>query len=304
MLLRTPRHALLLVSVLAALAYGCTTRTIPPGDATVPGDGGDAGMPDAFVPMPDTGPEIDGGPRLDDVLIYAHSRNTLFTFSPFTNMVNEVGPFDDGTEESQPEMLDLAVDADGVVFTCSFDSLFRVDPETAAITKIGDFEIGDESLFALSFLHESESPDSTQMLIGATNAGAYYQIDRDNAATEFLGQYPEGYASSGDIVSVEGLGTYATLRQDGVAADVLARITFSSDGSSSVRVIGEIREGTTDFTQIFGLGYWGRNVYGFTNTGQLIRIDRTTGAATTASAATGTDQFWGAGVTTQAPFLI
>jgi len=45
-------------------------------------------------------------------------------------------------------------------------------------------------------------------------------------------------------------------------------------------------------------------VYGFTNSGQLLRIDRMSGAAEVVSTATGSDQFWGAGVTTTVPFLI
>ena len=57
-------------------------------------------------------------------------------------------------------------------------------------------------------------------------------------------------------------------------------------------------------TALIGLGYWGRSVYGFSNSGQLIEIDRTTGAGRLATTMTGTDRFWGAGVTTQAPVLL
>jgi len=247
---------------------------------------------------------VDAGPRLDDVLIYAHSRDTLYTFSPFTNTVTEIGLFQLAGGAAAPLMLDLAVDSDGAVFTSSDDTLFSVDVRNAQVTAIGTFGLGADKLFALSFLAPSESPDGTETLIGATNAGTYYAINRTNASTSMLGSYPDGWTSSGDIVSVSGLGTFATLRRTDFTGDVLARILFSRGGSSTVVVVGPIKSASEDFQNIFGLAYWGRDVYGFSSTGQLIRIDRMTGAGEVVTTTTGTDQFWGAGVTTIVPVLI
>ena len=190
--------------------------------------------------------------------------------------------------------------------------LFRVDPLTAVVTPVGEIVLDDpnERLFALSFLAPSESPDGTEVLVGATNGvagegAAVYAVDRTDASAEFLGFYPDGWFSSGDIVSVDGLGTYATLRSTDASfpGDVLARILFSASGATSVIVIGPVKSATEDFRQIFGLGYWGRNLFGFSNSGQLIRINRETGAGTVVSTATGADSFWGAGVTVDVPFL-
>ncbi len=246
----------------------------------------------------------DAGPNLDDVLIYSHSRDTLFTFSPFTNTVTDIGVFHLPSGEQAPFMLDLAVDSDGVVFTCSDDTLFSVDPIDAEVTPVGLLGLDAEKLYALSFLAPSESPDGTEMLIGATNAGVYYQIDRTNASTRVLGNYPDGWMSSGDIVSVAGLGTYATLRSADFTGDVLGRIIFARDGSSTLVIVAPIKSSTEDFQDLFGLAYWGRDLYGFSNTGQLIRIDPATGAAEVVTTGTGADQFWGAGVTTIVPVLI
>lgn len=299
---RRIRFLSLLVLASNALA-GCTAGGTIPADAAI--DAPPA--PDTGPPPPDTGPPVDAGPRLDDVLIYAHSRDTLFTFSPYTNTVSTVGPFMLGGSPITPEdyILDLAVDSAGVVLTASGRALFRVNPDTAELTEIGTFDFtGTEQLFALSFLTPSESPDGTEMLVGATNEGVYYEVDRTDASTRMLGAYPDMWRSSGDIVSIDGLGTFATLRRDDFPSDVLARILFARDGSSIVTVIGPIRDATTDFTQIFGLGYWGRNVYGFDNAGRLLQINRETGAATVVTTDTGTAHFWGAGVTTIAPVLI
>lgn len=291
---------------LALALASCGTRT-PLIDAAILPDGSD-GLPDAgwdSGPGFDAGPLPDAGPRIDDVLIYAHSRDTLYTFSAYTNTVTEIGVFRLADDTPTDFMLDLAVDSEGVVFTSSDDGiLYRIDPMTAIATEVGEFGLDPEQLFALSFLAPTESPDGTEMLVGATNEGAYYEVSRTDASTTLLGSYPDGWSSSGDIVSVDGLGTFATLRRSDFPGDVLARIIFARDGSSTVTVIGPTRSGSEDFRQLFGLGYWGRDLFGFTNSGQLLRIDRMTGAAEVVTTSTGTSQFWGAGVTTIVPVLI
>jgi hypothetical protein len=220
---------------------------------------------------PDARP-IDGGPILSDVLIYAHSRDTLYTFSPFTTTVTEIAAFTLEGGEPAPYMLDLAVNA--------------------------EFGIGSEQLFALVFLPAGALGPS-ETLLGATNEGVYYEVDVRDASTSRVGRYPEPWSSSGDIVSVEGLGTFATIREpERSDTDFLAQITFAGDGSSTVRVLGEV-----GYREVFGLGWWGRALYGFTNSGQLLEIDRLTGEGRIATTETGTDQFWGAGVTTRAPIL-
>ncbi|MBX3271810.1 MAG: hypothetical protein KF729_16200 [Sandaracinaceae bacterium] len=288
---------------LALFITSCAVRNPPMISADTGVDLPDAGW-DANLPQPrDAGPPQDAGPRLDDVLIYAHSRDTLYTFSPYTNTVSEIGVFRHADGTPAGFMLDLAVDAAGAVFTSGDETLFAVDPLTAVVTVVGDFDLATERLFALSFLTPSESPDGTEMLVGATNEGVVYAVDRVTARTRRLGTYPEGWLSSGDIVSIDGLGTFATLRRSDYPGDVLARILFARDGSSTVTVVGPVRSGAEDFRQLFGLGYWGRDVFGFDNMGRLLRLDRATGATEVVTTATGATQFWGAGVTTQAPVL-
>ena len=52
------------------------------------------------------------------------------------------------------------------------------------------------------------------------------------------------------------------------------------------------------FNKIWGLGYWEGVLYGFTDDGLIITIDRTTGVGT--QLYNRPEQFWGAGVTTNA----
>lgn len=284
-----------LFPVVCLAMSGCTERNaLPAFDAgTFESDAGalDAGQ------SPDTGPQPDAGPRLDNVLIYAHSREVLYSFSPYTNTVEEIGPFLLPGAERPTAIIDLAVNAEGEVYVSGYDSLFRVDPETARLTLIGDFDV-DESFFALTFLGEGIIRPA-ETLIGATNEGVYHEIDPGDASTRRLGQYPERWISSGDIVSVGGR-AFATLKDpdNRDAADVLAEITFTSTGRSTVRELG-----STGFKQLFGLGSWGDSLYGFSNSGELVRLDPDTGRGTIVSITTGIDSYWGAGVTTKAPIL-
>jgi len=236
--------------------------------------------------------------------VYAHSRDTLFTFDPVSRIVTRIGLFALANGTAAPYMLDLAVNAVGSIYTASDDTLFSVDPMTASVTPIAQFGLGTERLFALTFLVPGEYDASGETLIGATNEGAYYRVDPTTAQTTYLGTYPDRWLSSGDIVSIEGLGTFATVRRTDFPSDVLVEIRFAADGSSTTRVIGPIQDGSHAFRQIFGVGYWGRAIYGFSNAGELIEIDRATGAGALVETKTGTNQFWGAGVTTVAPVLL
>jgi hypothetical protein len=263
----------------------------------------DAGPDSNLFVRPDTGPLPDSGTPLEDTLIYAHSPNTLFSFSAMTNTVTEIARFTEPDGSSAPDMLDLAVNAAGQVFTSSATALWSVDPTTARVTEIGTFDVAmGEQFYALTFLAPGEL-GAGETLLGATNMGVYYEIDPATARVRRLGSYPDGWLSSGDVVSVEGA-TFATIRRMDDTVDTLAQITFDASGRSTIRVIGAIRGDGMDFRQIFGLGYWGRSVYGFSNSGQLIEIDRATGAGRLATTMTGTRRFWGAGVTTRAPVLL
>jgi hypothetical protein len=236
-------------------------------------------------------------------VVYAHSRDTLFSFSPQSQQVTEIGRFQFPDGSDAPFMLDLAVDSEGNVYTSSDAALFEVDPETAEVEMVGEFDLEGDQLFALSFLHEGAYRAGEETLIGAANSGTYHRIDPQSAQTDYLGQYPDGWKSSGDIVSVEELGTFATARRDDYESDVLLEIDFGRDGSTRVEVKGAIEQGDEGFVDLFGLGFWGRKLYGFSNSGQLIAIDRGSGDGELLSTETGSDQYWGAGVTTQAPVL-
>ena len=132
-----------------------------------PGDGGlisgDASSDPTDAGRADGGPLPDSGVRLDDVLIYAHSADTLFEFSPYSNSVTEIGQFTLEDGSPTPQITDLAVDGSGRVFTVSYTSVYVVDTETAVMVPAmdyrEDFDSTVDPIFALSFIPPRPVPD-------------------------------------------------------------------------------------------------------------------------------------------------
>ncbi|MBI2896859.1 MAG: PQQ-like beta-propeller repeat protein [Deltaproteobacteria bacterium] len=262
-------------------------------DESIDGGGQDASLDldagtDAHV-MPDAAPVE------DDVLVWAHSADTLFSFEPRTDRVTSIGPFRTAEGDAAPQMTDLAVDSAGELYACSNDALFAVDPETATTTWITDFDVeADVRFYGLTFLPEGVLDPGVEVLVGATSNGDYYRIDESTGATELIGRFSDDYGLSGDIVSVEDAGTFATVKRDDLDTDVLVQL---DPESGEVDPIGT----GIGFTNLFGLAYFRQRLYGFSSRGELIWIDIDTGEGSIVTDETGSDQFWGAGVTTIAP---
>ena len=67
-----------------------------------------------------------------------------------------------------------------------------------------------------------------------------------------------------------------------------------------LRDLGIIGNDEFYWSGVFGLGYWGATLYGFTDEGVLLSIRRDNAEATIEVERTGADRFFGAGVTTRA----
>lgn len=259
---------------------------------TGPGGGqvdADVGTPDSNTGMPDASPPVDAPPPPENAAVYAHSETALYRIDPDTLAVTEIGLFQ--WPNGADSMTDIAIDKTGRIIGVSFGSVYQVDEITAACTFLADLQ-GD-TFNGLSFVPDPLNPN-LDILIGADQYGDVYQLDPQTGAQTLVGNYGGGYYSSGDIVSVVGAGTFATVTMDGATSDYLARID-PTDGYTATIV------GDTGFDSIWGLGYWRNTVYGFTDANQFLLIDVNTGSATVEQA--GAVQWWGAGVTTLAPII-
>lgn len=288
------RRLLLVLTFLPLLA--CPPDNGDDDDAGGPRDaGGDAARDAEVTPERDAEVWPDAGIVDDEVMVWAHSAQTLYEFDPRSETVTAIADFAAPNGDPLDDMTDLAVDRDGRMLTCSNLALFSVDPETAVATEIAVFPI-DEGVrfYGLTFLPEGVLDVDQETLVGATSAGEYFRIDPDTGSSELLGQFSDGYVLSGDIVSVVGAGTFATVKRDDIDSDVLVDLDPST---GEVTPIG----GPIGFVSLFGLGYWRSRLYGFSSRGELVQIDIDRGTGSLVTDQTGADQFWGAGVTTIAP---
>lgn len=282
----------LAISTIAACTSGRSNP--PPGDLDASFQFDAAGR-DSGGPRPDAGPPRDAGDVSVDVVVWAHSGRTLYAFDPRALSVTAVGDFTLSDGSAAPNMTDLAVTRDGDVYTCSAVGLYRVDTTNARTTHIADFDVMVPGQFnGMTFLPEGVLEPSSETLVAATASGEYFRIDPVTAAVTTLGRYSDGYGSSGDIVSVAGAGTFATVTRGDLGSDLLVEV---DPATGNVNPVGS----GTGYTRIFGLGYFRNRLYGFTTVGELVQIDIATGVGTLVSDTTGASQFYGAGVTTNAP---
>jgi hypothetical protein len=225
--------------------------------------------------------------------VYAHSATELYRVDPDTLMVSRIAAF---SFASAPKNLtDIAIDRSGRMVGISLDNVYAIDPETAVASHLA---LLDSEFSSLSFIPaDPADPNGPERLIAASFDGEVFEIDPETGVSTSIGSYGvvggNQIGSSGDIVSVRGFGTVATVNVDGRGNDHLAWI----DGATfDATLIGD-----TGFDAIFGLGFWGGVVYGFTEAGQFLSIDVSTGAASAIDI--DTVQWWGSGVTTIAPIV-
>ncbi|HVV86325.1 MAG TPA: hypothetical protein VHE35_24885 [Kofleriaceae bacterium] len=245
------------------------------------------------------GPDSPGGPGVDapddtggDAAVFAHTASTLFRVHPLTYEVTRVGDFQ--WPAGGDEMTDLAIDADGNMIGISFTRVYRVDPQTAACTLLSS---NLQGLFnGLSFVPSMlafgiEGPD---VLVGTRNAdGKVFQIDPNTGGVTQIGDMGGGFVSSGDIVAVTGFGVVATVT-NGVGPDRLVRLAPTTFAATPIG-------SGTGFDHLWGVGFWGTRVFGFSERGVLTVIDSQTGVGTTV--APNSEAWWGAAVTTSAPII-
>lgn len=264
--------------------FGPEDGGMPVGDGgSVESDGGNM-----IVGSNDGGNPTTGGPAE----VYGHSPDTLYKLDPNTKAIVVVGKFVGcGTE-----VIDLALDATSNMYVTSQNpgAIFKVDRGSAKCTHIANGAYPN----SLSFVPKGTLDPSVEALVGYVGS-TYVSIDTGTGAITNLGDIGSGYASSGDIVSVIGGGTYLTVTGGGcVGGDCIIEVNPAT--GAFVKNLGVVGH-----SSVFGLAFWAGVAYGFDNAGDLFQINFTTGSVTTSPIAIpskpGGLKFWGAGSTTSAP---
>lgn len=252
----------------------------------------------------DSGPGMDSGTGDDDgsamqdagpppTVVYGHTSDTLYSFDVGAKMVTTIGKFSGCTQNQFPQqVIDLAIDENGNAFCTTFDGFYSLDLTTAICTPIakGSYTYPN----SLSFVAKGTVDPNSEALVGY-NGSTYVRIDTSTGAITTIGMLGMGYASSGDVVSVKGGGTFLTVTGNGCADCVLQ---VDPKTGNVIQNYGSVNRGA-----VYGLAYWAGALYGFDEGGDLFVI--TGGNGTTASTSDiqtdGGVKWWGAGSTTSAP---
>ncbi len=267
--------------VLAVTACGPSSR---PGGGGGGGGGGGEG--------PDANPGAGDADNSGQTYVYAHTDSTLYRIDPDSLAITEVGAFGWPIALLPDQMTDIAIDKNGNMIGVSFTAVYKIDPDTAQTTLLSDSLDGTYN--GLSFVPAAMLGETgDDVLIATRNAdGIVFRIDPMTGVSTQVGNMGSAFASSGDLVAVDGFGTVQTV--PGSSNDELARLAPVSFSATTI--------GTdTGYGEIWGLAYWKNKVYGFTNGGDFILIDPTTGVGTLVSSNGPT--WWGAAVTTVAPVI-
>lgn len=261
------------------------------------------GSPDAnqqpvdAASQPDAPPTPQADARLppENTAVYAHSATELFRIDPDTLEQTSVGTFSfEGTAEN---ITDIAVDKTGAMVGISLDTVYAIDRDTAAATLLSTYDAGGSGMTSLSFVPtDIDDPDSSERLVAADFDGVVWDINPSTGDMTEIGNYNatgSAIGSSGDIVAIVGFGILATVNVQDEDTDFLARIDPDTWRATTI--------GDTGYDRIFGLGFWGGDVYGFTDNKEFVTINPDSGQVVAMTL--GSIEWWGAGVTTLAPIV-
>jgi outer membrane protein assembly factor BamB len=234
-------------------------------------------------PGADAAPDLDVADAAPAVItptsMFVHSDTTLYAVDDQDFDLIHIGEFGLGEEDL---VTDLAVTRDGDVYAISSDNVFAVDAETGHATLTTGFDGGLN--VGMTFL------DSGELLVAEKN-GTVRRLDPDSGEVTMVGVFGGGYGTAGDLVAVSDGTMYAIAEDlDGADGDPNILVTIDPASGEVDQVIGPI-----GFADVFGCAYARGHVYAFTKGGDIIEVDRTTGAGTLKRSYPDLT-FWGAGV--------
>jgi hypothetical protein len=163
-----------------------------------------------------------------------------------------------------PELTDVALSPKHGLYAISFSELYRVNLEDPArSTHVGSL---GTTLNGLAF-------DSEDRLFGA-GTGGLYRIDLGTGRATHIGAFGVGHGSDGDIVFID-KELWATL--SGSGGTLLARLdpTTGKALESHALHLADARR----IQDVWGLSWDGRQLLGLCPTGEVLVLDRATGAA-------------------------
>jgi hypothetical protein len=232
----------------------------------------------------------------DDVReVFGHSASTLYRLDPGTKDVVVVGDF-----RGCKNVIDIALDETGALYGTAFHELYTIDKTTAVCSLVAEGNYPN----SLSFVPKGTVSATEEALVGYEMSD-YVVIDKKTGAVQKIGSLGSDYHSSGDIVSVKGGKTFLTVKDARLAGECTQYDCLVEVDPST----GAFRHnwGSIQHRNVFGLSFWGGNLYGFDDAGELFEVTLSGAGLTTKSIAIPGNprdlEFWGAGSSTAAPLL-
>ena len=225
--------------------------------------------------------------------VFGQSATTLYKLDPITKAVTTVGHF---SGACKGEIVDIALDKDSNMYGTTPGGVFKIDKTTAVCTLIAHGTYPN----SLSFVPKGTLDPNVEALVGY-NGNQYVRIDTTTGKVTNVGNQSLGAcASSGDIVSVIGGGTYLTVNGCPGCTNSDCIVEVDPSTGALVKNIGKVGH-----SAVYGLAFWGGSAYGFDASGDLFQIDLMNGTSTTIpipSAPPGLS-FYGAGSSTSVPLV-
>lgn len=261
----------------AAPTPDASTSATEPTPGKAPGDFGNTAPPDQPTEIAE---------------VFGHSDTVLYRLDPDTKAPTVVGTF-----KGCAAVTDIALDEASNLFGVSTDALYRIDRKTAECTQLAKGDYPN----SLSFVPKGTLDPDVEALVGYDKS-EYVRIDTTTGKKTVVGSLGGGLESSGDIVSVKGGGTYLTVKGGSACAKVDCLVEVDPKTGKMLKSWGSI-----EHDKVFGLAFWGGDLYGFDDAGELFEV--TFGAKQLATTDIPIPQrpaslrFWGAGSTTSAPLV-
>ncbi len=223
--------------------------------------------------------------------LYAQTADELYKLDLAAKAFSFVGKW--SYDKNAGSVTDIAVDQYGQLFAITHKDLFLCNVDTA---KCKWLMAMPEQYYGMTLVPKGTVDPEKDAIIGISQTGDWVQIiaTPTGAKLKKLGSFGSGWLCSGDAFSVEGVGTFATVKK-ATGNDSLAQVDPKT--GKVLAVIGD-----TGVKNLFGLAWWAGVVYGFSSDGNVYELDTQTGKAVVAAglASPKGAKWWGAGVSTRA----
>jgi len=252
------------------------------GDACAPDDDQD-GIPNEWDPAPEDSSWP--GRALPDT-VYAQTASGLYALDVKSLILQQVADFSFDTE-GRHQVTDIAIDRAGVLWAITFNTLWLCHPQTGECRN--QARLPFTNFNGLTFVSGSLFGEMKDVLIGIDSAGSWRRLDflRDILVDELLGVYLNE-RSSGDAFSIEGVGTFASVKRTGVLNDIIVKVdpTRPSQVTDVLELDG--------YSSIYGLAGWRGVLFAFDESGAVLAINTETQEVTQLNAQA--ERWWGAAV--------